>query len=336
MLLNLPTTLPRAREVLSARESIAAHSVDSAEATISELFCAHELSALGDQPLRMMLRSAHTGDVGIELLDYGSTVSISPVGLESFHLVQIPLTGRATMTVGSVEVLSDSSTASLPPLDRSFSMVWEAGTPQLIVYVQREALARSAAALYGATEVDGISLAPRMSLETTQGRAFLRAVFELHDTLEVPGGSSSYAQRLSGEMVMARLLTAVDSTAGRSLSSWEIPALPATASLALVRRYRELLDAHSGEELGVLDLAEALGVPLRTLQDTLRRETGSTPSRLLLEARLRRANEMLSSADPSKASVTGIAEQCGFSHLGRFAAAYRGRFGEGPSTTLRA
>ncbi|MEU4714350.1 helix-turn-helix domain-containing protein [Micromonospora purpureochromogenes] len=35
------------------------------------------------------------------------------------------------------------------------------------------------------------------------------------------------------------------------------------------------------------------------------------------------------------ASVTAIAVQHGFAHLGRFAGEYRARFGESPSTTLR-
>jgi len=37
----------------------------------------------------------------------------------------------------------------------------------------------------------------------------------------------------------------------------------------------------------------------------------------------------------SEASVTSIASDAGFTHLGRFAILYRSRFGESPSETLK-
>ncbi|WP_363094775.1 helix-turn-helix domain-containing protein, partial [Pseudonocardia sp. 73-21] len=40
-------------------------------------------------------------------------------------------------------------------------------------------------------------------------------------------------------------------------------------------------------------------------------------------------------ADPARRSVADIASHWGFTHLGRFAAAYRERYGCVPSETLR-
>ena len=56
----------------------------------------------------------------------------------------------------------------------------------------------------------------------------------------------------------------------------------------------------------------------------------------LREIRLKRAREALLAADPCSAtSVTEIALDSGFVHLGRFSSEYRNRFGESPSQTLR-
>ena len=67
------------------------------------------------------------------------------------------------------------------------------------------------------------------------------------------------------------------------------------------------------------------------MQQVVRDAYGTTPSRLLREIRLDRARALLRSG--AVPSVSAAATSAGFTHLGRFAAAYRARFGELPSTT---
>jgi transcriptional regulator GlxA family with amidase domain len=55
----------------------------------------------------------------------------------------------------------------------------------------------------------------------------------------------------------------------------------------------------------------------------------------LQQVRLGRAHDALSHADPSLNTVASVAHRWGFAHLGRFATAYRTRFGQSPSETLR-
>ena len=55
---------------------------------------------------------------------------------------------------------------------------------------------------------------------------------------------------------------------------------------------------------------------------------------LLRRVRLARARADLE-APGRNTSVTNVAYDCGFSHLGRFAQEYARRFGESPSETLR-
>jgi transcriptional regulator GlxA family with amidase domain len=56
---------------------------------------------------------------------------------------------------------------------------------------------------------------------------------------------------------------------------------------------------------------------------------------MLREIRLARVRDALRAADPHRDTVAEAAHRCGFGHLGRFAAAYRAKYGEPPSTTLR-
>ena len=54
----------------------------------------------------------------------------------------------------------------------------------------------------------------------------------------------------------------------------------------------------------------------------------------LTEQRLQKARKKLHKSH-QQASVSGIAMDCGFRHLGRFSQFYWKRFGERPSDTLR-
>ncbi|MAY86161.1 MAG: AraC family transcriptional regulator [Pseudooceanicola sp.] len=100
----------------------------------------------------------------------------------------------------------------------------------------------------------------------------------------------------------------------------------------LVRRATDYMVACSGDPLTVPAIAEMVGVSTRRLQDAFRLTTGRTPWEHLTEIRLANARtRLLAAAGPS---VTAIAFDCGFSHLGRFSQTYRDTYGEAPSVTL--
>lgn len=80
-------------------------------------------------------------------------------------------------------------------------------------------------------------------------------------------------------------------------------------------------------------LAQAAGVSVRTLNAAFREYRGCTPMQALREARLLGVRSELLLAPPGS-RVGDIATDWGYTHLGLFAAAYRRRFGESPSTTL--
>jgi transcriptional regulator GlxA family with amidase domain len=108
----------------------------------------------------------------------------------------------------------------------------------------------------------------------------------------------------------------------------------ATAPRA-IRRAAELIEAHAAEPLTVEDIAEAIGLSVRTLQEGFQRFLNTTPMNHLREVRLRHVREELTAANPASTTVTEIAIRWGFLHAGRFSARYRKRFGESPSVTLR-
>jgi AraC-like DNA-binding protein len=107
-----------------------------------------------------------------------------------------------------------------------------------------------------------------------------------------------------------------------------------SAGAAQVARAEAFMRAHSDDPLTVAAVAEAAGVGVRALQLAFATRCGCSPRALLTVIRLERARERLQAPDETM-SVSDVALLSGFAHLGRFASAYRARFGEAPSETLR-
>jgi AraC family ethanolamine operon transcriptional activator len=91
-----------------------------------------------------------------------------------------------------------------------------------------------------------------------------------------------------------------------------------------------------GEPVSIAQLCEAAGVCARTLRHAFHAVHGVSPKQYLIRCALDGAHNALQQADGVRGAVTQVATEYGFFELGRFAGAYRHRFGELPSDTLRA
>jgi AraC-like DNA-binding protein len=102
-----------------------------------------------------------------------------------------------------------------------------------------------------------------------------------------------------------------------------------------VCRAEDYIVAHLSRPVSLGDIAEAVGVNARTLSRAFKKRHGIGPIAFLKERRLESAQRMLLGANPRDSSVTEIAMQHGFCHLGQFSRDYKKAFQELPSETLR-
>jgi AraC-like DNA-binding protein len=101
-----------------------------------------------------------------------------------------------------------------------------------------------------------------------------------------------------------------------------------------VRRAERFIIDNADAQITISDVADHLGISLRSLQAGFRQWRETTPTVFLRQARLQLVRDELLRLSP-EANVTTAALRHGFSHLGRFSAQYRSAFGEDPSATLR-
>jgi transcriptional regulator GlxA family with amidase domain len=103
----------------------------------------------------------------------------------------------------------------------------------------------------------------------------------------------------------------------------------------IVARMECALRERPEEMLSLSDLCAEVGVAQRTLNLACAEFLGQSAMRYARERRLDHVRACLLMSDPAVTRVTDVATRYGFWELGRFAQAYRRRFGEHPSKTLR-
>ncbi|CAM3597426.1 XylDLEGF operon transcriptional activator 1 [Pseudomonas reidholzensis] len=94
------------------------------------------------------------------------------------------------------------------------------------------------------------------------------------------------------------------------------------------------IDEHLNAQLAPAALSKLANVSLRGLYLLFDQRVGVSPRRYILRRRLERIQATLLDPGCRVRSVTALALDYGFTHLGRFAAEYRAQCGELPSETL--
>ncbi len=104
----------------------------------------------------------------------------------------------------------------------------------------------------------------------------------------------------------------------------------------LLRKARRLLqDNDNNFCISVEALAKEIGVSKRSIFQAFQQEYGIGPRRFREIVRLNALRASLYRSEPDNSSVTNLANDHGFSELGRMAGKYRSLFGELPSETLK-
>lgn len=327
--------LPQAARLAGFRR-VATCDVDDAAEQIGRIFCPHELKPLRAvaPDFRALHNCAEFDGFSVNYVSYGGSVSIDPGCLERFFLLQIPLAGSARVRTASRDIAAaPGTTASLLSPTIPTQMVWQDSCAQLILLVERRLVEQRAAALSGGA-VRAVEFDPAVDLRTPSAQALRAQIETLVDLAERNGPNrriSPLAAANGREALLDGLLVGQRHGLSDAIATFsgQMETLPRA-----LKRARDCLHANAMEPLDLAQLAEAAGIGIRALQLGFQRHFGLTISEMLLDIRLAHLNSRLGSA-PSDARIIEIAFDLGFTHLGRMAGAYRAKFGESPSATLR-
>lgn len=317
--------------------------IDEARVLGAEVYYPHTVGviAAGD-PFCMRLSVRTFGPITVGMLQYDAPVRITTGPLEDGYQINVPTAGPIQMAFGADRMVATPSLAAVHSPELPTSIVGLGSQSMMGVKIARAAMDRALERLLGHRLVAPLTLHQSLVLDHGPGVDLWRVLSLLGDQLrdvdaarseDDVGASlfdfSPFAESLA-QSVITGLLYAQPHNYTDELSR------PATmGGPAAIRAAITYIEERAGEPIAVSDIAEHVGLGVRSLQQGFGKHVESTPMAYLRHVRLRGTHQALVEGDPSTTSVATIASGWGFFHLGRFAGQYRDAFGEAPSDTLR-
>jgi AraC-like DNA-binding protein len=318
----------RTSDVFSAPPSHSARfrsdHLDEIHAFIAAYDGNHRRAALGPGPLGYSARTVRCGEVD---LGWGLTRTRQQIrGVPQGAILHLPLGRRHVYALSGRTLEARPDTAILLAPGQDYTLYFEPDDCLLVLRMPGSTLADEL--------VDRDPAAAPLSLGTREiplvgGRLNALAAMQrmLVDATKLKAGSSSAPR---AEQLEARLCSwMVDQILGTRPSS-STPVL----GTQRIRMVEEWIDAHLADPITLGRLCAVAGVGNRYLESAFRAHRGQTPLQFVVGRRLAWVRRCLLDSKPGD-SVTQLAHDAGFVHLGRFAVRYRSTYGESPSATLR-
>lgn len=295
---------------------------DEASRAVGDAYFPHELHPLTrSTAANVMFESAEIGPVRIMHLGWGALVTVDTAH-SGGYAVNTPIAGRLESVIGKSELEATPDSAVIYPPDTPTRLRhWAPSLSVLGVRFDRDYLHREMLRLLAGPSP---RLPARLDLTERPGANWLQLVRSL--------SIQSVAEQhpLVREQLCGAITTAFVFAALPDIDDARPPSRP-----RIVKRVLDEMHDDPARSWTAGDMAEVAGVGIRRLQEGFRDYVGATPRECLTDIRLARVREdLMCGADGF--TVAEAAVRWGLMHTGRFAAAYRSKYGEAPSETLRA
>jgi len=310
--------------------AVQSNDLDEVRHRVAHIFCDHRLQVVGpSQRLDTRMYFRQGSQIGYGRMSYGAAVDIDPGRLDTFFLLQMPLRGSETIVSEGSHVDSNPRLASLVSPSANFHMRHGQNTEKLFLRIDRAALETAFVRHTGRGLKGPLKFDPAIQLDTPCGQALRRLIAWL--VKEASEGPLFDAPLVAAQLESTLMATLIDTLAHNQ----QLPLNPGSIAPHFVRLAEDYIAQHAHEPLSAGLIAQEAGVSVRALFSGFRKYRDTTPMAFLRTLRLEKVREELLAAQPGQVSITELALKWGFAHLGQFAGAYRRRYGETPSATLK-
>lgn len=330
----VPDVLPRPFDGYSVLQSADA---DSFRSAVSQFLTPHRLSPLGKnvEKMRCDVAAVPLGPIVLVYARHvGGELKVDMTEHVDYYDVNISHGGRNRIDVGGEVVFVEPQLAGVISPNTFAQMHVSEEYRQLHVRIERIALTNCLEELLGGPVIVPIRFDAAMDLRSSPAASWARAVQLLLTELEHRPGLAgiSGVPTTWAPFLMTGLLFAQHHNYSERLAKPDRgPHRPAP-----VKRAIDLIESDPTADLRIEVLAREVGASPRSLYRHFREHVGVSPREFVEQIRMARAHDELVAAQVADGrTVADIALDTGFTHVSRFAGAYKARYGRTPSQTLR-
>ena len=290
-----------------------------------------KVTAEGDMPVSFRCSFVSAGEVAVADCAYEGTLLIKRKARSIGMIVFLPVEGNVCFDGRREEIYSAPARGTILEAGRSMGARILGRRRHFGLFVDQAKITSHLTHMFERTISGDLDFHPHIDLTAGPGLVLQQIVSNLHSGLS-DNGPLQRSPLAVGSLCDAAVYLLLESCRHRYSDELALPA--PTPAPRHVKWAIDFMQEHIAEPISLNDIAAAAKVSVRTLQQGFRQFRNTTPMAYLQEIRILAAHRDLLDAG-MRLTVADIAMRWGFTHLGRFAAEYKRRFGQLPSQTLK-
>lgn len=290
---------------------------------VNEYVGAHRINLPNKKVAEARLCHRGFGSLDLCRISYGSSVRVTSSGLNTCYHLQVLLKGNCLWRgYGDEHYFSPGELLLINPDDPA-DLTYSNDCEKFIIKLPVNALERVCSDNHWKKPIGGIRFSHRHSLQQLSG---------FDSLLGLVCGES---ERVHGPSRLREYFTGIIATKLLELLDNNIEHEPCEVDGSPFERVVQFVDDNIKKNISLDQMAAVARMSPRSLYNLFERHACGTPKNYVRQRKLEHIHGFLSDPERKVRSITEVALDYGFLHLGRFADNYRNTFGELPSDTLR-
>ena len=305
---------------------------DEIRQVLSNLFTEARIDAIEKrQPLSVRMHGLELARSTIAYLDHPGGLRAVPLAPMGCHTIQYPLTGSAEFDIEGQIANVDTHVGGMVSERQQIKVKLAPGTSMLCFNVKCDVLRETLVAATGKWNLPEIRFEPQFAWDTPKMASLQALLKSFVSELDRQGGLLESPAAVAS--IENALITLMLYGLQHNLSD-QMHEPGRNAGLHKVRLVEEYISSNAEQLVDMQTIAQVTGHSANSIFRAFQKYRDYTPMQFLRSVRMDRVRErlLLSQTD---VSISKVAFECGFTHLGRFSLAYKQRYGESPSDTVR-